>query len=100
MIGPIQNRAGQIVEASVEQIKRVAAHSLYGPDFGDQIAAFGDQISPWLDLESQLVAELIFQPLAGRIPQLEVLIEIDIGLPFAIGRGQSAAGADRRDGAA
>ena len=97
MIRPVQNRPGEVIESGIEQIKRVASHLLDRPDFADQVAALGDQISPRLDFERQLVAQLGFQPLAAGVPELEVAVDVNVLLAFAIGSGQAAAGADRGD---
>ena len=77
MIRPIQNRPGEIIEARVEQIERVAPHLLHRPNLGDQIAALRDQIAARLDFQRDLVVELRLQPLASRVPELEILIDID-----------------------
>ena len=100
MIRPVQNRPGQVVEARVEQIERVAAHLLDRANLADQVAALGNQVAARLDFQRDLVAEFVLQPLAAGVPQLEILVEIDVGLPLAIGRRQAAAGADRGDRAA
>ena len=91
MIRPVQNRPGQIVESRVEQIKRVAAHALDRANFGDEIARLGDQISPRLDFQRELVAEPSSQPAAHLVPKLEIGLQIDIGL-----RGCDRAPAIRR----
>ena len=43
------------------------------------------------------MAEAIFQPLAGGVPEGEIGGQIDVGVALAIDRRQAAAGTDRRD---
>ena len=100
MIGAVQDRPGQVVEAGVDQIERVVAHLLDRADFGHQVAALGDQVAARLDLQPQLVAEGIFQPPAGGVPQAEVGVQIDVRSAGPIGNRQAAAGADRGQRAA
>ena len=95
MIGAVQNRPGQVVEAGVEQIERVLAHRLDRANLADEIAAFGDEEPARFDLQRNLVAELRGQPVPRRIPQFEVGREVDELLTFAIRNRQTAAGADR-----
>ena len=64
VIGAVEDRAGQVVEAGVEQIERVLAGRFDRADFADQVAALGDQVAARLDFERNLVAELAW-PAAG-----------------------------------
>src|SRR4051794_6811050 len=95
MVSPVQNGASEVVEAGIEQIERVPAHLLDGANLADEVSAFGDQIAAGLDFQGQLVAELVFEAFTAGVPQLEVAIEIDVRLAFAIGSRQATAGADR-----
>ena len=46
------------------------------------------------------MAEALFQPRRDCVPELEVGVQVDVGLPGPIGHRQAAAGADRRERAA
>ena len=96
MIGTVEDRAGQVVETGVQEIEPVLALPLDRADFGYQKAALGHKIAARLDLEADGVAEAIFQPLAGSVPEGEIGRQIDVRVALAISRRQAAAGADRR----
>ncbi len=64
-------------------------------NLGHQKAALGHEVTARLDLEPYRMAEAIFQPLAGGIPEGEIGGQIDIGIALAIDRRQAAAGTDR-----
>ena len=72
VVGAVEDRAGQVVEAGVDQIERVLAGRFDRADFADEVAALGDQVAARFDLQRNLVAELVGQPVAGRVPQFEV----------------------------
>ena len=88
MVGAVEDRPGQVVEAGVEQIKRVVVLPLDGANLGHQIAAFGDQVSARLDLQSQRMAEGVLEPPPRGIPQLEVGVQIDVRVARPIGIGK------------
>ena len=94
MVGPVQDRPGEVVEPRVQQDERVAADPLDGPDLGHQRTGLGHEVAARLDLQPQRVAEGRFEPLAGRVPEPEVGVQVDPGLARLVGHRQAAAGAD------
>ena len=100
MIRAVEDRPGEVIEAGVEQIERVAAHLLDGANLADQISAFGDEVSTWLDFQPELVAEMVFQPLASASHSLKYGVQIDVGLFRFVRDRQPAAGTDGVNGAA
>jgi len=100
VIGTVQDRAGEIVETGVEQVERVVALLFHRADFGDQVAAFGNQVPAWLDFQPQGVAKLLFEAFPRGVPKREILVEIDVVLPGVVRDRQTATGADGRYAAA
>ena len=95
MVGAVENRPGEVVEAGVDQIEGVAAHPLDRADLGDEEAALGDEVAARLDLQAERVAERVLEPLAGGVPEAEVGGDVDTAVARPVRGRQAAAGADR-----
>ena len=100
MVGAVKDGPGEVVEAGVDDVEEVVGLLLDGADFGDQIAALGGEVAARFDLEVDLVVEAVFESLAGGVPDLEVLVDVDGFVVVCVGRGESAAGADGGEAAA
>ena len=75
--------------------KRFCPRILDRPHLGQQHGAFGDKVAARLDLQLQRVANEGLGLAARRVPQAEVMLNIDTSVAIAIGNGQAAARRDR-----
>ena len=55
MVGTVEDRSGQVIEAGVDEVEEVVCLLLHSPNFRDQIAALGRQVSARLDFQVDLV---------------------------------------------
>ena len=94
MVGAVQHRPRERVEAGIDEQILPAPLLLDRADLGDQIPRLSREVASRLDLEADSVPEAVFEPLPRRVPELEVAAQVGVLLVGFVGHGQAAAGTD------
>ena len=68
VVGTVEDRARQVVETCIEQIKSILAHLFDRADFGDQEAALGDEVPARFDFQTEWMSEHRGESVAGLVP--------------------------------
>ncbi|MNS83141.1 hypothetical protein D3C72_1169160 [compost metagenome] len=91
----VHGRAHQVIEARVDQREVTLGAPVDRMHLRDQHAGLGDQEAARFDFQADIVAQILCDALACRIPLFEVVVAVDARFAFTVGNRQPAA---RRDG--
>ena len=95
VVRAVQHRAGECVEAGIDQHIPLAAHLLEGPHLRNQRPRFGGQVTARLYFQAYAVAKTLFQTPPRGIPEFEVATEVGVGFVGLVRHRQTTTSRNR-----